>query len=135
MEFAIEAPGEANPLSEQTIYNTLVSASSNNPQQVQTGTKQLQAWESEPGFYPLLQSIFLDRSLPLEVRHLAIIQLKNGIDKHWRRGATTAVKAEDKALIRSRLLQGAIEEADRNLLLQGALVIGKVARFEFPSDW
>lgn len=135
MEFSVEVPGEANPLSEQTIYNTLLSASSNDPQQVQTGTKQLQAWEAETGFYPLLQSIYVDRSLPLEVRYLAIIQLKNGIDRHWRRGATTATGAKDKALIRARLLDSVIDEADRNLLLQGALVIGKVARFEFPNDW
>lgn len=34
------------------------------------------------------QAVFLDRSLPLEVRYLAIIQLKNGIDKYWRKTAT-----------------------------------------------
>jgi hypothetical protein len=34
------------------------------------------------------QSVFLDKSLPLEVRYLAIIQLKNGIDKYWRKTAT-----------------------------------------------
>lgn len=33
------------------------------------------------------QSVFVDKSLPLEVRYLAIIQLKNGIDKYWRRSA------------------------------------------------
>jgi hypothetical protein len=30
----------------------------------------------------------LDKSLPIEVRYLAIIQLKNGIDKYWRKTAT-----------------------------------------------
>jgi hypothetical protein len=35
-----------------------------------------------------LQTVFLDQSLPLEVRYLAIIQLKNGIDKYWRKTAT-----------------------------------------------
>ena len=35
-----------------------------------------------------VQSVFLDHSLPLEVRYLAIIQLKNGIDKYWRKTAT-----------------------------------------------
>lgn len=34
------------------------------------------------------QSVFLDKSLPIEVRYLAIIQLKNGIDKYWRKTAT-----------------------------------------------
>ena len=32
--------------------------------------------------------MYLDKSLPLEVRYLAVIQLKNGIDKYWRKTAT-----------------------------------------------
>ncbi len=52
---AIEVPGEANPLTEGILFHVLRSASSSDPQQVQTGTKQLQQWETSRGFYPLLQ--------------------------------------------------------------------------------
>jgi hypothetical protein len=86
--FQVEVPGEANPLTEGILFHVLRSASSTDQTQVQSGTKQLQHWEKTQGFYPLLQSVFLDRSLPLEVRYLAIIQLKNGIDKYWRKTAT-----------------------------------------------
>jgi len=89
MSFAIEVPGEANPLSENLLVHSLRSASSSDPHQIQTGTKQLQQWEKSPGYYVHLQSAYLDRQLPLEIRYLAIIQLKNGIDKYWRK---TAVK-------------------------------------------
>lgn len=85
--FAIEVPGEANPLTESTLLQVLRSAASADQQQVQSGTKQLQRWEKAPGFYQHLQSVFIDKSLPLEVRYLAIIQLKNGIDKYWRKTA------------------------------------------------
>jgi len=85
---AIELAGEANPLTEGILFHVLRSASSTNPTQIQTGAKQLQTWERAPRFYPLLQSVFLDKSLPYEVRYLAIIQLKNGIDKYWRKTAT-----------------------------------------------
>lgn len=85
--FAIEVPGEANPLSESTIVNTLRSASSSDPNQIQTGTKQLAQWEKSPGFYRHLQSAYLETRLPVEIRYLAIIQLKNGIDKYWRKTA------------------------------------------------
>ncbi|KAH7066090.1 armadillo-type protein [Paraphoma chrysanthemicola] len=132
---AIEVPGEANPLTEGILYHVLRSASSTNPQQIQTGTKQLQEWEKAAGFYPLLQSVFLDKSLPIEVRYLAIIQLKNGIDKYWRKTATNAVSKEDKVVIRSRLLESAVNEADQRLALQNALVVAKIVRFEFPNDW
>lgn len=52
---AIEVPGEANPLTEGILFHVLRSASSANPTQVQTGTKQLQQWETAKGYYPLLQ--------------------------------------------------------------------------------
>ena len=87
MSFAIEVPGEANPLSENLLIHSLRSASSSDPQQIQTGTKQVQQWEKSQGYYVHLQSAYLDRRLPLEIRYLAIIQLKNGIDKYWRKTA------------------------------------------------
>ncbi|EMD69487.1 hypothetical protein GGP41_001349 [Bipolaris sorokiniana] len=133
--FQVEVPGEANPLTEGILFHVLRSASSADQTQVQSGAKQLQHWEKTQGFYPLLQSVFLDHSLPLEVRYLAIIQLKNGIDKYWRKTATNAVTKEDKASIRARLLESAVNEADPRLALQNALVVAKIVRFEFPNDW
>ncbi|CAN9208646.1 unnamed protein product [Alternaria alternata] len=134
-EFSVEVPGEANPLTENILFHVLRSASSADQTQVQSGTKQLQQWEKAQGHYPLLQTVFLDQSLPLEVRYLAIIQLKNGIDKYWRKTATNAVSKEDKATIRARLLESAVNEADHRLALQNALVVAKIVRFEFPNDW
>ena len=86
--FAIEVPGEANPLTGNLLIHGLRAASSSDPQQIQTGTKQLQSWEKSQGYYVHLQSAYLDTRLPLEIRYLAIIQLKNGIDKYWRKTAT-----------------------------------------------
>lgn len=85
--FAIEVAGEANPLTENLLIHSLRSASSSNPNQIQTGTKQLQTWEKSSGYYRHLQSAYLDSRLPVELRYLAIIQLKNGIDKYWRKTA------------------------------------------------
>ncbi|KAF4552539.1 Importin-beta N-terminal domain-containing protein 2 [Elsinoe fawcettii] len=133
--FAIEAPGEANPLTEQTLLHTLRGASSSDQHQIQSGTKQLQQWEKSPGFYKHLQSVFIEHSLPVEVRYLAVIQLKNGIDKYWRKTAVNAVNKDDKAIIRSRLIASGIDEEDHRLALQNALVVAKIVRFEYPHDW
>ncbi|KAG9742022.1 ARM repeat-containing protein, partial [Aureobasidium melanogenum] len=133
--FAIEVPGEANPLNEHTLINVLSSAASSDPQQIQSGAKQLERWEKVPGYYKHLQSVFLDKTLPFNITYLAIIQLKNGIEKYWRKTAANAVSAEDKAVIRSRLLESGIEKHDHRLALQNALVIAKVSRFEYPQDW
>lgn len=88
MEFAIEVSGEANPLTETNIVHTLRSASSSDHKQIQSGTQQLSQWEKSPSYYVHLQSAYIDIRLPQEVRHLAIITLKNGVDKYWRKTAT-----------------------------------------------
>lgn len=135
VSFAIEAPAEANPLTVENIYNVLQSASSSNQHQVQTGTKQLQNWEKSQGFYSLLQSLFIDTSLPVEIRYLSILQLKNGLDKYWRKTASNAISKEEKELIRSRSVEGTLNEPDSRLALQGAVIVGKIVRAEYPRDW
>ncbi|CZR55420.1 related to nuclear transport factor [Phialocephala subalpina] len=135
MAFAIEVPGEAAPLTPQQVYLALQSAGSSQQLSIQTGTQQLQTWETHKGYYSLLQAVYLDKSLPSEIRYLAIIQLKNGIDKYWRKTATNAISVEEKAQIRAILLEGGIAEAENNLALQNALVVAKVVRIDYPLDW
>lgn len=77
----------------------------------------------------------MDKSLPTEIRYLAIIQLKNGIDKYWRKAAANALKQDEKTEIRSHLFEGGIEEADSQLALQNALAISKVVRIDYPIEW
>jgi hypothetical protein len=135
VENVTELPGEANPLTESILLHVLKGATSTDPQQIQTSTKQLQTWETQKHYFVHLQSAFIDRRLPLEIRYLAIIQLKNGIDKYWRKTANNAVDSEDKNVIRSRLLESGINEGDQRLALQNALVVAKVVRYEFPTTW
>lgn len=135
MNGAIELPGEANPLNVHNLYHVLTSAASANQQQVKTGTQQLQNWEKQPGFHRSLQSISIDFSLPVEVRYLSVIQLKNGIDKYWRKTAINSIKKDEKLLIRSRCLDAGLNEPDSRLVLQNALIIAKIVRFEYPLDW
>lgn len=76
------------PLNEGNLIQILGAASSSNIQQIKNGADQLQAWETSPGYFSLLQNAFIQSSLPLELRFLSLIQLKNGIDKYWRKSAT-----------------------------------------------
>ncbi|KAI9747746.1 MAG: hypothetical protein M1815_003928 [Lichina confinis] len=135
MDTAVELPAAANPLSLQTLFSTLAAAASSDQQQVQSATQQLDNWETEPRYHHLLQDLFIDQSLPLDIRYLAVIQLKNGIDKYWRKTATRVIRKEEKSGIRSRLLPSGINEAERRLALQNALIISKVVRFEYPNEW
>ena len=60
MGFNIEVAGEAAPLTPQQVYLALQSAGSSQQHSIQTGTQQLQTWETQAGYYTLLQvrSIF-----------------------------------------------------------------------------
>lgn len=55
MSFAIEVPGEANPLSLETLCHALQAATSNDFAQRQTAGQQLTSWEQTPGYYSSLQ--------------------------------------------------------------------------------
>lgn len=63
MTFAIEVPGESNPLTPQQVYLALQSASSSQQLNIQTGTQQLQNWETQRGYYSLLQVYYMSQSL------------------------------------------------------------------------
>ena len=135
MNFAIEVSSETNPLNHQNLISTLSQASSSNQQQIQVGTQQLQNWEHQPQYHSSLQDVLLNPSLPFEVRYLSAIQLKNGIDKYWRKTATNAISKEEKAAICTRCLDIILVEPNHRLALQLSLVMAKITRFEFPHDW
>ncbi|TQV96285.1 hypothetical protein V2A60_003294 [Cordyceps javanica] len=138
MSFSIEVPGEANPLSLETLCRALLGTSSTDFAQRQAAGQQLLSWgeQGQPGYYYGLQTAFLDRTLPVDARFLAIIQLKNGIDRFWRHTVTkNGIKADEKADIRLRLFRGTVDEPDRRLALHNALVIAKIVRIDYPTDW
>ena len=82
-----------------------------------------------------MQTVYLDLSQDKQARFLAIILLKNGIEKYWRQSAKHAIKLENKQLIRSRLFQGSLNEEDRTLALHNALVTAKIVRIDYPTEW
>ncbi|KAI0170404.1 putative importin 11 [Pestalotiopsis sp. NC0098] len=138
MSFAIEVPGEASPLSFQELCRSLQLASSSpDHTQRQSAGQQLSSWEqTQVDYYPSLQHIFLDKSLPREVRLLAIIQLKNGVDKNWRHHTIqNAIQPAQKEVIRSNLYRGSVGEEDKQLAMHNALVVAKITRIDFPQAW
>ncbi|RCI12976.1 hypothetical protein L249_0485 [Ophiocordyceps polyrhachis-furcata BCC 54312] len=137
MSFAIEVSGEAIPLAFDTLCRTLQAATAHDDVQRQTAGQQLTSWEERPGYYLTLQSVLLDKTLPTDVRLLAVIQLKNGIEKYWRLSihARESIKQDEKVHIRSRLFQGTIDEPEKTLALHNALVIAKVVRIDYPNEW
>ncbi|KAF3913774.1 Importin-11 [Orbilia brochopaga] len=122
------------PLTPEHLLQALQAAVSNDRNIVQLASKQLQVWETIPGYWSLLQDAYLDRTLQREVRWMSIITLKYGVERFWRKTATNSLSKEEKTKIRSRLLDS-VDEPDDQLALQNAVIVGKVARNEYPLDW
>lgn len=66
-----------------------------------------------------------------------MIQLKNGIDKNWRLYAQVknGITPDEKTVIRSRLFQGTIDETEDRLARNNALLIAKIVRIDYPTEW
>lgn len=95
---------------------------------------QLKQWEIQPGYHYLLQLVYLDTGLPLQVRWLAIICFKNGIEKYWRSSRQHAIAKDEKAQIKRRLFD-LIHEQNNQLTIQNAHSVARVVRFDFPGEW
>ena len=133
--FAIEVEGEANPLSRQEVLSTLQKASHSNQLNLTASAQQLSNWEKIPGYYPTLQDIYGDFALPAPLRLLSVIQLKNGIDKHWRKTTINAIGKDEKNTIKTRAIELGVLEPVPSLALHNALMLAKIVRHEFPHDW
>lgn len=111
----------------------IANGSERNTQQ-QESEYQLKRWEILPGYHYLLQEVYLRQDLPLQVRWLAIICFKNGIEKYWRASKANAIRKEEKAQIRRRLFL-LVDEKNNQLAVQNAHSTARIVRFDFPAEW
>ncbi|KAJ3409281.1 Importin-11 [Chytridiales sp. JEL 0842] len=114
----------------ESIVPILVRALSHDPQ----AEAQLKAWEVERGYHLMLLEISNTASLPHNIRHLAALNLKNGLEKYWRRSAPNAIQSEEKAQIRAKL-KGVFCDESNKLNRAYAESISKVGRVDFPREW
>lgn len=66
------------------IFQALEAASSQDPSRAQVGLKGLEGIQKRPGAFAEILSIAANRSAPLNVRRMAIIQFKNVATNQWR---------------------------------------------------
>ncbi|CAN3361130.1 importin beta-like protein Kap120p [Diutina catenulata] len=95
---------------------------------------QLAAWETVPGYHYLLQSVYLNADTPLQIRWMAIICFKNGVDRYWRPSKQNALNKEERTQIRARVFD-MLHEPSKNLTVHNATAVARIARFDFPGEW
>lgn len=74
---------------EQLLLTALKNASSQNVELMKEAEKNLALFEKEPNFYTALVNVFLNRELDPAARYMAILTVKNGIEKSWRKAQTS----------------------------------------------
>uniref|UniRef100_A0A670JMD2 Importin-11 n=1 Tax=Podarcis muralis TaxID=64176 RepID=A0A670JMD2_PODMU len=80
------------------------------------------------------QNIFTNHTLDVNVRWLAVLYFKNGIDRYWRRVAPHALSEEEKSTLRAGLIAN-FNEPINQIATQISVLIAKVARLDCPRQW
>lgn len=70
---------------ENILFQTLKNATSQDPALTKQAGANIAQWEKEPNFYPTILNFYSNQQMDHDVRYMAILTLKNGIDKQWRR--------------------------------------------------
>uniref|UniRef100_A0A8D2PAF3 Importin-11 n=1 Tax=Zosterops lateralis melanops TaxID=1220523 RepID=A0A8D2PAF3_ZOSLA len=116
------------------VLQVLTQATSQDTAVLKPAEEQLKQWETQPGFYSVLLNIFTNHSLDVNVRWLAVLYFKNGIDRYWRRVAPHAISEEEKSTLRAGLITN-FNEPVNQIATQISVLIAKVARVDCPRQW
>ncbi|CAG9791055.1 unnamed protein product [Diatraea saccharalis] len=118
------------------VLDTLNRATSQDTEILKPAEKKLQEWEIEPGFYSVLLDILSNHSIDINVRWLAVMCFKNGVDRYWRKNAPNAITDEEKQKLRQGLLNtNILNEPITQIATQQAVLISKIARLDCPAHW
>ncbi|XP_059060913.1 importin-11 [Achroia grisella] len=118
------------------VLDTLNRATSQDTEVLKPAEKKLQEWEIEPGFYSVLLNVLSNHTIDINVRWLAVMCFKNGVDRYWRRNAPNAITDDEKQKLRHGLLtQSIFSEPVAQIATQQAVLISKIARFDCPTNW
>lgn len=72
------------PLDPQAVLTALQNATSQNPARLQAAAKAIETMHKSADYLQIVQSIALERSVPLDIRKMAILQFKNVATFQWR---------------------------------------------------
>ncbi|XP_076251460.1 importin beta11 [Rhynchophorus ferrugineus] len=116
------------------VLDVLHRASSQDPAILKPAESKLMEWETEAGFYTILNNIISNHALDVTVRWIGVLYMKNGIDKYWRKNVPNAISESEKVNIRLTLLTN-FNEPINQIAVQRAVLISKVARIDYPKEW
>ncbi|KAF8623412.1 hypothetical protein AX15_006355 [Amanita polypyramis BW_CC] len=119
-------------VSPQELLQVITNAASQNPQLVQQSSKRFKEMLDMFGTFDALSEIASQKQLSLYIRQQAIIQFKNAALAHWK--SRKLLSDEQRGRIKTRCLSF-IDEEDETISECNQVIVGRIARFDFPSKW
>ncbi|WFD30146.1 hypothetical protein MSPP1_001163 [Malassezia sp. CBS 17886] len=131
------------------VQTLRAAASAGDAAALQEANAQLDAWETQPGYFEALLDVALDRTgtctdgasadeTNVNTRRLAAIRFKHGTAKFWRgrivERRSVQIDAHTKERLRTALL-AVLHEPDRVVSAQIAVAIARIARLDYPGAW
>ncbi|KAF9782921.1 ARM repeat-containing protein [Thelephora terrestris] len=124
-------PPLPQPATLEEVFAIVTGATSQDPVALKASADQLKEILGRPGTMDCLQEIAAQKSVPLAVRQQSIIQVKNNMT-HWR--AKRFLSDEHRSRMRTRCWVF-LDEEDDVIFNCHKLIIGKAARYDYPSTW
>ncbi|XP_043468445.1 importin-11 [Leptopilina heterotoma] len=119
---------------DDAVIDVLERAGNQDPNVFKPAVQTLRQWETERGFYTALFNVFSNHSLHVNIRWLAVLYFKNGVDRYWRKGAPGEIAEDEKEFLRGGLISR-FDEPVNQLAIQISVLIAKIARFDCPKVW
>ncbi|CAA0836277.1 ARM repeat superfamily protein [Striga hermonthica] len=119
------------------IYSLLANSLSVDINVRKPAEDSLAQFESRPGFCSCLMEVITAKDLAgqTDVRLMASVYLKNSINRYWRhRRDSVGTSNEEKVHLRQKLLSH-LREENYQISLTLAVLISKIARFDYPKEW
>lgn len=83
-----------------------------------------------------LQNVLTNHSIDVNVRWLAVMCFKNGVERYWRRNAPHAIADDEKHKLRQGILTSPVfNEPVTQIATQQAVLISKIARLVFNCEY
>ncbi|CUA70323.1 Importin beta-like protein kap113 [Rhizoctonia solani] len=119
----------------QDLYPALsavAEALRSQPAQIKAAEAQLDQVLKVPGAYNAAHELAAQKTIPEEVRQLAISRVKNMVSQSWR--SKTIFNDEYRGQIRARVLMF-LDEPNNAISYHNETIAGKIARQDFPRNW
>ncbi|MCO5588834.1 hypothetical protein L7F22_042794 [Adiantum nelumboides] len=93
---------------------------------------------TQPGYGVALAKLIVDKALPLGLRQISSVVLKQYVKHHWQEGEESyvppTVSAEDKVIIRTLLLQ-MVDDSYGKIRTAVGMAVASIASFDWPEEW